>query len=136
MLTVMKILRLLLMASAYSGIVQLVQELKRDPKQVSEERHKAASVMQTALQHIIPATEQKLKHTATQLAKQHREKVGGGSRGGSREEHMFCSIRFVHTTSSALCLDSTQPLSCLGCLVVEHLPSKQYVQYVVGSSPT
>ena len=30
------------------------------------------------------------------------------------------------------CLDSAQPLSCLGSLVVEHLPSKQYV---VGSSP-
>ena len=29
--------------------------------------------------------------------------------------------------------DSTQQKSCLGSLVVEHLPSKQYV---VGSSPT
>ena len=34
---------------------------------------------------------------------------------------------------SLVCLDSTQPLSCLGSSVVEHLPSKQYV---VGSSPT
>ena len=34
---------------------------------------------------------------------------------------------------SLYCFDSTQPLSCLGSLVVEHLPSKQYV---VGSSPT
>ena len=31
------------------------------------------------------------------------------------------------------CFDSTELLSCLGSLVVEHLPSKQYV---VGLSPT
>ena len=31
------------------------------------------------------------------------------------------------------CLGSTQPLSCLGSSVAEHLPSKQCV---VGSSPT
>ena len=46
----------------------------------------------------------------------------------------FCLlIKLVRSIALALyCLDSTQPLSCLSSLVVEHLSSKQYV---VGSSP-
>ena len=38
----------------------------------------------------------------------------------------------VTNMSSLYCLDSAQPLSCLGSSVVEHLPSKQCV---VGLSP-
>ena len=45
-----------------------------------------------------------------------------------------CLSGWVRPIALALyCFDSTQPLSYLGSLVVEHLPSKQYV---VGSSPT
>lgn len=42
---------------------------------MSDERHKAAMVLQTALQNIIPLNEQKLKHTASMLARQYWEKV-------------------------------------------------------------
>ena len=73
MMTVMKMLRLLLTASAYACIMEVVQDMK--VKQVSEERHKAATVLQTALQHIIPITDQRLKLTSTMLARQHWEKV-------------------------------------------------------------
>ena len=91
MMTVMKMLRLLLTASAYACIMEVVQDMK--VKQVSEERHKAATVLQTALQHIIPITDQRLKLTSTMLARQHWEKVGepgeeegreGRGRGGEK----------------------------------------------------
>ena len=53
--------------------------------------------------------------------------------------HMYCvgGSACMHIRTAEVeymyCLDSGQPLSCLGSSVVEHLPSKQYV---VGSSPT
>ena len=50
------------------------------------------------------------------------------------ESESTCLLGYTRPIVFALyCLDSTQPMSCLGSLVVEHLPSKQYV---VGSSPT
>ncbi|CAI8002162.1 Probable ubiquitin carboxyl-terminal hydrolase FAF-X [Geodia barretti] len=73
MMTIMKMLKLLLMASAYGCIVHVVQDMKN--KQVSDERHKAAMVLQTALQNIIPVNEQKLRHTASMLARQYWEKL-------------------------------------------------------------
>ena len=42
---------------------------------MSDERHKAAMVLQTALQNIIPLNEQKLRHTSSMLARQYWEKV-------------------------------------------------------------
>jgi ubiquitin carboxyl-terminal hydrolase 9/24 len=73
MMTIMKMLRLLLTASAYGCIVQVVQEMKNN--QVSDERHKAATILQTALQNIIPVNEQKLRHTSSMLARQYWEKL-------------------------------------------------------------
>ena len=93
MVSVMKMLRLLVTASAYGCIVQVVQDMKNMqvsqisvhelPRvshtciiiQVSDERHKAAMVLQTALQNILPVNEQKLRHTASMLARQYWEKV-------------------------------------------------------------
>lgn len=90
----MKMMKLLVTASAYGCIIHVVQDMKTtqvhmlhlamcvcekdELLQVSEERHKAAMVLQTALQNIIPINEQKLKQTASMLARQYWEKVRVG----------------------------------------------------------
>ena len=66
-------LKLLLLSSAYAVIVKVVQDIKLGT--VTEESHHSAQQLQNTLEHIILASEQKLKSTCTQLAKQHYEKV-------------------------------------------------------------
>lgn len=73
LLSVMKMLKLLLLSSAYAIIVKVVQDIKLGT--VTEERHHSAQQLQSTLEHIILTTEQKLKNASTQLAKQHFEKV-------------------------------------------------------------
>jgi hypothetical protein len=69
----MKMLKLLLISSAYAIIVKVVQDMKVGA--VTEERHHSAQQLQSTLEHIILVTEQKLKNASTQLAKQHFDKV-------------------------------------------------------------
>ena len=59
----------------------MVHDLKRDVKSVTEERHRAATQLQTTLQYIVPPAEQKMKSTATLIAKQFYGKVWGGREG-------------------------------------------------------
>ena len=73
LLSVMKMLKLLLLSSAYAIIVKVVQDIKLGT--VTEERHHSAQQLQSTLEHIILITEQKLKNASTQLAKQHFDKV-------------------------------------------------------------
>ena len=64
---------------SYANIVfvlfQVVHDMKRDSKTVTDERHKAATVLQATLQQITPMAEHRMKTTATFLAKQYYEKV-------------------------------------------------------------
>lgn len=73
LLSVMKMLKLLLLSSAYAIIVKVVQDIKLGT--VTEERHHSAQQLQSTLEHIILTTEQRLKNASTQLAKQHFEKL-------------------------------------------------------------
>ena len=68
-------LKLLLVASAYASIVQVIRDMKRDSRSVSTETHRSATQLQTTLEQIIPMAEQKLKNASTNLAKQHYELV-------------------------------------------------------------
>ena len=73
LLSVMKMLKLLLLSSAYAIILEVVQDIKRG--RVTEERHHNAQQLQRTLEHDLLTTEQKLKYASAQLAKQHFEKV-------------------------------------------------------------
>ena len=73
LLSVLKMLKLLLLSSAFAIIVKVVQDMKVGT--LTEERHHSAQQLQATLEHIILTTEQKLKSTSTQLAKQHYDKV-------------------------------------------------------------
>ena len=77
MLSVLKVLKLLLVSSAYASIFQVVLELKQEGVTVSEERHGMAKHLQAALEHILPASEHNLKTVSTQLAKLFVSKVCG-----------------------------------------------------------
>ena len=46
--------------------------------------------------------------------------------------YIYAHKIYIHAWSALYCLDSAQPLNCLGSSVVEHLPSKWCV---MGSSP-
>ena len=65
-------LKLLLASSGYAVIVQVVYELKQS---ANDEKHRAATHLQSTVQAILPANEHKLRNTATAIAKQHCEKV-------------------------------------------------------------
>ncbi len=71
----MKMLKLMLMASAYACIIGVVNDVKRGLQSVSDERHRAATVLQNALTFIVPMSEHKMKLVATNLAKQYFDKV-------------------------------------------------------------
>ena len=75
MLSVLKVLKLLLVSSAYASIYQVVLELKQEGKAVSEERHSMAKQLQAALDQIIPSSEHKLKNVSMNLAKLFVDKV-------------------------------------------------------------
>lgn len=87
----------MLTASAYACIVQVVHDMKRDSRSVTDERHRAATVLQTTLQHVIPLAEQKMKTTATNLAKQYYDKVGEASVSGREMFHVHSIGLIVHT---------------------------------------
>ena len=72
----LKVLKLLLISSAYASIYQVIMEMKLEGgKVVSEERRYMAKYLQTALDQIIPSTEHKLKNVCMNLAKTYAEKV-------------------------------------------------------------
>lgn len=75
MLNVLKVLKLLLVSSAYASIFQVVIELKQEDKTVSEERHSRAKQLQAAVDQIIPSSEHKLKNVSMSLAKLFVDKV-------------------------------------------------------------
>jgi len=74
-LSVLKMLKLLLVSSAYACIMEVVRKMKAEPGSISEQRRASATHLQSALEQIIPPSEQRLKNTAMQLAKQYYEKV-------------------------------------------------------------
>ncbi len=74
-LCMMKMLKLLLVSSAYACIMQVVYAMKKDPTSVTTERRSAVTLLQSALEHIIPASEAKLKSTSMSLAKDYFKKV-------------------------------------------------------------
>ena len=76
MLSVLKVLKLLLVSSAYAVIFQVVLELKQEGVTVSEERHSMAKQLQAALDHIVPSSDHKLKNVSMALAKLFVDKVG------------------------------------------------------------
>ncbi len=71
----MKMLKLLLVSSAYACIMQVVYAMKKDPHSITEERRAAVTQLQSALEQIIPASEHRLKSTAMGLAKEYFKKV-------------------------------------------------------------
>ena len=75
LLNVLKVLKLLLVSSAYASIFQVVLELKQEEKSVSEERHTKAKQLQAALDQVIPSSEHKLKNVSINLAKLFPDKV-------------------------------------------------------------
>lgn len=75
LLNVLKVLKLLLVSSAYASIFKVVLEMKQDAKSVSEERHSMAKQLQTALEQILPSADHKLKNVSMNLAKLYVEKV-------------------------------------------------------------
>ena len=79
-------LKLLLVSSAYACIVQVVHGIKKDPHSIPEERRQAVTLLQSALEHIIPVSEQRLKNTSMNLAKVYYEKVS----------HCFATLVHVH----------------------------------------
>ncbi len=74
-LCMMKMLKLLLVSSAYACIMQVVYTMKKDPQSVTTERRSAVTQLQSALEQIIPASEVKLKSTSMSLAKDYFKKV-------------------------------------------------------------
>ncbi len=107
LLSVVKMLKLMLMSSAFACIIHVAHDVKRDAQSVSEERHRAATGLQNTLHQIIPVAEQRMKSVATHLAKQYCEKV--------------CGWRVTPFLSS-VCLSVCLSVSCLSlsvsCLVV------------------
>ena len=77
-MSVLKSLKLLLAASGYACIVHVAQDIKTGGATVSEERHRAATILQNTLTQVINTSEHRLKLTATVLAKQHFDKVCAG----------------------------------------------------------
>lgn len=72
----LKVLKLLLVSSAYASICQVVIDMKQDGgKGVSDERRYMAKYLQTALDQIISSTEHKLKNVSMHLAKLYTDKV-------------------------------------------------------------
>lgn len=49
--------------------------MKKDSRSVTEERRSAVTQLQSALEHIIPAAEQRLKNVSMGIAKQYFEEV-------------------------------------------------------------
>ncbi|XP_064393950.1 probable ubiquitin carboxyl-terminal hydrolase FAF-X [Halichondria panicea] len=74
-LCMMKMLKLLLVSSAYACIMQVVYTMKKDPQSVTTERRSAVTQLQSALEQIIPASEVKLKSTSMSLAKDYFKKL-------------------------------------------------------------
>ena len=74
-LCVLKSLKLLLMASAYAYIVQVLHDMKKDVATVTEERHRAATQLKATLECITPVADQRMNSKATMLARQFYMKV-------------------------------------------------------------
>ena len=74
-LCVLKSLKLLLMASAYACIVQVLHDMKKDVATVTEERHRAATQLKATLECITPVADQRMSTKATMLARQFYMKV-------------------------------------------------------------
>ena len=76
LISVLKVLKLLLLASAYASIFQVMLEVKLEGgKAVSEERQHTAKSLQAVLDQIIPSSEHKLKNVSMNLAKLYTDKV-------------------------------------------------------------
>ena len=74
-LCVLKSLKLLLMASAYACIVQVLHDMKKEVATVTEERHRAATQLKATLECITPVADQRMSTKATMLARQFYMKV-------------------------------------------------------------
>ena len=72
----MKVLKLLLVAQGYAFIITVSQEIKQSSSAIYSERHKAACLVQEAVNTILPMAEQRLKSCATVIAKILTKKVG------------------------------------------------------------
>lgn len=74
-MSVMKVLKLLLVAQGYSFIITVSQEIKQSSAVIYSDRHKMAVLVQEAISTILPNCDQRLKNAATVIAKNQTSKV-------------------------------------------------------------
>ena len=72
LLSVLKVLKLLLIASGYATVCQMVIDMKQE---ISEDKKGPAKVLQSALEQIIAPAEMKLKNVGINMAKLYVDKV-------------------------------------------------------------
>ena len=75
LLSVLKVLKLLLIASGYATVCQMVIDMKQEGGKISEDKKGAAKVLQSALEQIIAPAEMKLKNVGINMAKLYVDKV-------------------------------------------------------------
>ena len=76
LLSVLKVLKLLLIASGFAVVCKMLMDKKQDAGKPYEDKRVAAKVLQSALEQVIPLAESKLKNVAINMAKLYVEKVG------------------------------------------------------------
>ncbi len=122
LLSVVKMLKLMLMSSAFACIIHVAHDVKRDAQSVSEERHRAATGLQNTLHQIIPVAEQRMKSVATHLAKQYCEKVCGRRVAPFHSSVCLfvylCVCLFLSLVWLSICVSVSVCLSVCLCLFV------------------